>query len=156
AHILIRKEEWSQAAKILERVLTRFEGSPATEGMAKESALALAGCYARLGNLDRRHEAYRRALALDPTWGPACLGDGATLVVRGRPNHALEMYQRVADKEPAARLVIARLLILRNFRLPAQRRDWTEVERTLDLAAKQVPQSLELLLLRVEVLADQS
>jgi cellulose synthase operon protein C len=155
ARVLAGKGEWLQAANALERIQPVLERSPALAGLAKQAALALGKCYERLGDLDRRYAAYQRAVNLDPLWLPGCLGMGATLTVMGKLDEALDIYQRIAPRAPAARIVVARLLVLRTLREPEDRRSWKEVEQFLDQAARALRNPVEVVLLQAEVAANQ-
>jgi tetratricopeptide (TPR) repeat protein len=155
ARVLAGKGEWLQAARALERVLPALERSPALADAARQGALALGRCYERLGDLDRRYAAYQRAVNLDPLWVPGCLGIGSTLVAMGKLDEALDTYQRIIPRAPGARVVVARLLVLRNLSLPPDRRDWKEVQDLLKQAERTVPGSVDVPLLQADVAAAQ-
>src|SRR5262249_21819632 len=108
-----------------------------------------------LGDLDRGYAAYQRAVNLDPLWVPGCLGVGSTLVALGKLDEALDAYQRIIPRAPGARVVLARLLVLRNLSLPPDRRDWKEVQDLLRQAARTARGSVDVPLLQAEVAAAQ-
>ena len=106
--------------------------------------LLLARCDEALGDLDAEVTVCRRALTLDPTQAGGRLMLAAALSKLGRGVEALEECQRLADSpqaSPEGRLLMARLLILQNLRLPADRRQWDQVKQILDKAgdAPEVP-----------------
>src|SRR6185437_6559285 len=61
ARALAARAQWSAAA-----------AQPALKGLTKRALVSLGHCYDRLGNVDQRYDAYRRAVAIDlendPFW----------------------------------------------------------------------------------------
>jgi tetratricopeptide (TPR) repeat protein len=149
ARIGVAEGKWFDAVKKLERLYPLLEGK--TE-LASQADLLLGLCYERLGDVDRRYSALRRAVNLDPSDVAARLGLAAALESMGRLDEALAEYRRLNDQAPGARLGEARLLILRNLRRPAAARDWAAVEQALDKAARVLADSSEVILLRAEAL----
>jgi tetratricopeptide (TPR) repeat protein len=139
ARLRIRKEEWGQAATILERVRSQLLTWPQLEAPTN---LLLAQCYERLGNPDQALLAYQQAVRLDPLSVVARRGAGLMFLALDRQTEALAEFRQLLafGKRPIdARPLVARLLILRNLRLPATaRRDWSEVKSELDLAAREL------------------
>src|SRR5262249_167316 len=151
ARICAGKGEWLQAAQALERIQPVLARSPALAGVAQQAAVVLGKCYERLGDLDRRHAAYLRAVNLDPLFIPGCLGIGATFTAMGKFDEALEAYQRIVPRAPGARIAVARVLVARNRREPPDHRDWKEVQGFLDQLARLLPNAIEVALLQAEV-----
>ena len=58
-------------------------------------------------------------------------------------------------RAPAVRVPMARLLVARTRRLPAEGQRWAEVEQLLDEAAKDKPDSVEVAIARAELLSAQ-
>src|SRR5262249_26476651 len=79
------------------------------------------------------------------------IGLASALASSGRLDEAIDEYRKVALEEPNVRLTMARLLYLRNLRLPPAERRWNEVEDALKEYAQVNPDSLEVPALRAEV-----
>lgn len=152
ARILINQRQWLQAARLLEKASPGLRSNPE---LSAQADVALGECHGQLGNLDQQYAAYRRAVGSHPLWEPACLGLAACQSARGEIDEAMETYRRIMARVPAVRVPMARLLIARNFRLPADARQWSEVERLLDAAEKDSPVSMEVALARAEMFAAQ-
>ncbi len=161
ACVLMSRGAWSEAAKALERVHPALGSHREAAGLVKSTLVLLGQCYERLGDLDQRHAAYRRAVAIDPDpdpdplWVPARLGLAETLAALGKIEEAIEEYRVVKPREPGAAFFVARLRLLREVGRPAEERRWTEVEQALDDAARALPGSTEVTILRAEALAAQ-
>ncbi len=136
ARLLVRKRRWLDAAQLLERVHPLLEPWP---DLSRQSDVFLARCFAQLGDADRQYVAYQRAAKADPLWAPACLGLGESLERLGRPEEAVEVYRRILNREPRARLAVARLLIARNGALPEKEQQWPPVEQLLREAEAALP-----------------
>jgi tetratricopeptide (TPR) repeat protein len=142
------EEDWAEARRLLERAQ---QGLTAFPELRKQANLLLAVCYQHLSNPDLQLAAYQAALEIDPAWLPARLGRAATTAALGRTDEAARMYAQLAGLAPAARLRGVRMLALRNLRLPAGQRNWTEAERLLDDAPETLRHSLDWRLARVEL-----
>src|SRR5262249_10612559 len=118
----------------------------------KKLDVLLANCYEHLGNPDLQLTTARRALSVDPVWPPARLSLASALAATGRLDEAVAEYRKLPGKEPSVLLVTARLLMVRNLRLPTSERRWAEAEELIDELAKLEPDSLEVPLLRAEIL----
>jgi tetratricopeptide (TPR) repeat protein len=148
----VLRGHWPQACRTLESAIEGLADSPE---LSRRANLLLALCYRETGELDRRYEAFRRAVPpepLDPTWGAAVQGVAEALTDLGRPNDALAEYTRLATVYPGANVPLGRLLLSQAFRLPASQRDFSAVERALAAA----PAGPETELLRAEVTAARS
>ena len=147
--IAVLRGQWPEACRKLEAAV---EGLSAAPEQARHANLLLALCYQETGELDRRYEAFRRAVPpepFDPTWGTAVLGVAETLTELGRPNDALAEYARLAALVPAANVPHGRLLMNQVLRQPAGKQDWSPVERAVAAA----PPGAETELLRAELAA---
>jgi tetratricopeptide (TPR) repeat protein len=149
ARIDLAEGQWLQASLQLENARPHLIHWPI---MLKKADFCLAQCYEQLGNPDQQLATSRRALQLDPLWPPAQRSLASALWATGRLDEALAEYRKLAAQDPALRLVLARLLIQRNLNLPAAERRWDEAEALLDEAAKSAADSLELPLLRADIL----
>jgi tetratricopeptide (TPR) repeat protein len=149
ARIRIKNKEWLEAGTILEHLrLPRIQSSE----LVTQIDLLLGQCYGQLGKSDLQLEVYQRAVAGDRSCRLAKEQLAATLLVLGRNDEALEAYRALAADNPAARIVVARLLILRNLRLAPELRDWREVNEQVNKAAAAVPEAVEVPIVRAEVL----
>ena len=153
ARQLMKKNEWRPAIVAFEGVLPQLANAP---DLKKRVYLFLAQCHGQLSDTERQYAATRQAVDIDPLWVPGCLQLAATLSLLGRLDEAMGIYNSIAPIEPRARILAARLLVLRTLRLPPARRAWSEVERVLDEAAAQVPDAVEVPLLRAEILTNQN
>jgi tetratricopeptide (TPR) repeat protein len=156
ARVLFAQGQWLEAARGLIQSVPALENSPETLQLGLQARLLVALCYERLGDLDRRYEAYEGLVRADPLSVEGGLGLGATYLAMGKIDKALEAYQEIAPRAPAARPLLARLLVFRTLRLPAGHRQWKEVQRALDQAKEKTPDAPDLALLQAEVYAAQT
>ena len=152
ARIQFGESKWIDAANELEAIYPSIQERSA---LAYQANLMLGHCYEQIGDLDARHAAFRRAVALVPSGVAARLGLAATLAAIGRIDEAITGYRRVIDEEPRVGPDTARLMILRNLQRSAVERDWSEVEEVLDKSSRTMPESAEIAILRTEALAAQ-
>jgi tetratricopeptide (TPR) repeat protein len=152
ACVLLKKKQWAESARVFENVRPQLTGWPTLMGL---SDLFLGQGYEQLGYTDKQYAAFRRAVSRNPLWLPACLGLGASLVAMDRIDEAIEEYRKILRQAPQARITMARLLVLRNLRLPPRQRRWQEVVDVLDEAAGVQPTAHEVPILRAEVYAAQ-
>lgn len=152
ARILVQKDQWHEATRILERIQMELVRLP---DQSDQANLLLGRCYEQMADPDRAYIAYRRAAFRDPLSVPACLGMGSALTSMGtgKLDEAINTYGRITTRLPAAHLQVARLLLVKNLRLPADLRRWKEVDRALDDADRLVPRPPEVVVLRAEALA---
>src|SRR5262249_40866009 len=80
-------------------------------------------------------------------------GLASALVALGKLDQAIDLYRQLLPAAPALRVEVARLLLLRNARLPQDQRRWEEVEDLLRDAASAEPDRAEVTVLRAEELA---
>ena len=146
ARISVGEARWIDASNDLEAIYPLLVAE--TSRLTYQADLLLARCYEQLGDIDRRYAAYRRAISLDPQGIGGQLGLAQTLVAMDRIDEALAAYRRLIDQEPSAGTAAARLLILRNLRRHGEPSDWHEVEQILARAARLMPDSSEVTILR--------
>lgn len=151
ARILINQGQWLQAVRLLEPAQPTLRGWP---DISKQADVLLGDCHGQLGNREEQYAAYRRAVQTDPLWEPACLGLAAVQASRGETDEALATYRRVLPRVPSVRIALARLLLARTRRLPAEQRRWEEIEKLLDEAAQVRPASADVAILRADILAE--
>jgi tetratricopeptide (TPR) repeat protein len=153
ARLLMGRGEWHRAADRLERLRPRLLASAA---LLQEADLALAQCYEKLGDVDHQYSAYRRAFDRDPTSEAALRGLVAVLLARDDRDSAVREYRETfagGPKSTAARLGLARLLIARGRQTPRDPGAFREAEAVLDEVAAAQPGSLDVAILRAEILA---
>ena len=159
ARVLMARGAWSEAAKTMERVRSALASRREAAGLEKSTFVLLGECYERSGDVDRRHAAYRRAVAIaldpDPLWVPARLGLAGSLAAMGKTEEAIKEYRVIQQREPGVALLVARLRLLSEAGRPAEERRWAEVEQDLEAAARALPGSAEVAILRAEALAAQ-
>jgi tetratricopeptide (TPR) repeat protein len=146
------KRQWAEAIRLLEKSRALMASRPGLAPLTAQADLLLAECYERIGNPEQQLAASRRALTLAPTWAPVLLQQAQALAALGRADEAVEAYRKIVAQTPAEAATLARLLIARNLRLPADRRDWAEVQKLVEQVEKQAPDALETALLRVDFL----
>ena len=131
--------KWLAAATRFDKVRPALVPWP-TE--ARKVDLLLAECYGKLGRLKDQRDAYLRCAATDRTWMPALLGLAETKAKAGQIEEAVEDYRlilRLGNAPPAVKYEVARLLYLKNSRLPESERNWNEVETALNEAEQAGP-----------------
>jgi tetratricopeptide (TPR) repeat protein len=150
--VLVKQEQWLTASRVLERVRPFLRAAPY---LVKQADLYLAQCYEHLGNLDLQLAAYNHALSVegDRDWLPARIGMAAALRAAGRFDEAATHYGQALSAGPRVRLELAKVLFARTLRRLPNKRNWDEVTRVLESAARQLPDDVEVPLLRAEILA---
>lgn len=149
ARIAAGRGHWREAVAFMERARPGLQGRP---DLAERADLLVGHCYERLARPQDSYAAYRRAADADPKGEAACLGTGAALESLGRADEALEIYHRIGATLPRVRLREVRLLIQRNRKLEPAEQHWQEIGRALDEAGKQLPDEIEVPILRAELL----
>jgi tetratricopeptide (TPR) repeat protein len=153
ARLRMQDQQWTEAARLLEEARARLAVTPE---WLKPIELALGQCHEQLGDRDRALAAFRRAVALDPSSVPARYGLGVALLEAGRVSEAVgELWRlvRLPGAPPDAWIALARAFVRRNRQLAPDRRDWPEVDRALEQAARRAGESVPVLLVRAEALA---
>ena len=152
AYYHVNKREYSRARQILASLqpLVAHHG----EFKARVNVL-LARCYGQLGERELQWDASRRAVAANPNDLQAKLDWIQGMINRGDLNGAIEQYRGLIVQVPQLRIPLVRLLIAQNRPRPKDQRDWSEVERLLDEAAKAAPGSAEPVVLRALLYAEQ-
>jgi tetratricopeptide (TPR) repeat protein len=152
ARIAVGESRWNEARRQLEAIYPHL----GTENdLAYQANLLIGVCCEQLGDLDGRETAFRRAVALDPGRVEGHVGLAAAQEALGELDQAVDGYSTVIDRAPAVGTALARLLILRNLRRPPAQRDWSGVEQVLDRAARAMPRSPGVTIVRAEALLGQ-
>ena len=141
---------WEIAASRLQAARTLLAGQHA---MQQRLDSLLAQCYDRLGEVENRVLAVRRAVSAGEEASPAMrLLHALDLEREGRIDSAVSVHLALAAARPESRLDAVRLLIRKNDQLPKDRRNWHEVEECYEGAARALPQRAEeLTILRAEI-----
>ena len=160
AQVLYRSGRWAEAVKLLESVGQLLGVQNEFLELSKRTYITLGECYERLGNGDQRYDAYRRAVDINPARDRLAMtaraGLAAALVSLGRLDTAIDEYRKnllLPDAPDAAKIVLARLLIFRNLRLPESARRWEEIEALLEASSIALPDSSDVAVLRAEGLS---
>ncbi|MGH7140306.1 MAG: tetratricopeptide repeat protein, partial [Pirellulales bacterium] len=150
ARLSIARGNVSEGSRLLESLQPKLADWPQ---LAKQANLWLGRCYDQLEHVDAQLAAFRRAVNVDGQWAPARLGLAGSLLKIGRFDEAVEECRLAATMPgfPAEGLVsLARMMVVQ--RLRETDRDWRPVDRVLELAAAQLPDSLDVTELRAETL----
>lgn len=155
ARLLIARGKLAEASNLLARLQPKLIDWPE---LAKQADVWSGRCYDQLERVDDQLSAFRRAVEADGNWAPARLGLAGALLKIGRFDEAVEECRLAASADgfPAEGLIsLARMMIVQRLRVPAAQRDWRQVEQVLELAATQLPDSLDVPELRAEMLLAQ-
>jgi len=156
ARIEYEQGHWLAARQGLEATRSGLADFP---DLLKQADFWIGRCYGEMGNTDQQIAAYRRALDVDPFFGAARGSLAEVLLSSGRVDEALEEFQqamRLGKMPGGGWLILARMLLLRNFRRPLEQRNWLEVEQALDRAARTMTDAVQIPILRAEVLVAQN
>ena len=161
----VAHEDWLEASNLLEGAYTPLMLRQSV--LARRCALLLAKCYEQLGDPRQQFSAYKRARADDPDdplWFTASEGMARSLLMDNKPEEALDAYRRLMSQAPAARVVMARILLVQILSLSETQsrnqadldRRWAEIDNLLSEAARLLPKSSEVTILRAQALAMRS
>src|SRR5262249_21334802 len=145
ARLHMLKEEWSQAAQLLDRVRAMTKPLPSLLFPWK-TELLLGACFEKLGNADQALAVYQEAVKKDPLSQAARLRLAETYAALDRLEKAVDEFRQLQAFEkapPEIDLLLARLLIQHNSRLPETSRNLLEIKQLLDRAAKNLPNAVE-------------
>ena len=157
AQLAFAREQWPEA-------IEGFEAArPGLAGFSKASAMAntrLAECHRRLGNHDMELEAYQRVLSSDRFNPQALTGITNAAIRSGKIDEAVKHFDtimRIRNQKPAVenQLLFVKLLIEQNRRRDPDDRDWRKPEAVLAQIAQEDPNSVDVPLLRAEILKAQ-
>jgi cellulose synthase operon protein C len=153
--------EWRQAVSHFEKAepaLKEIQGSQAivteNQRLLKILYIQLGGCYGRLRNPELQLKAANRALDLDPLFEPARRLKIDALLSTGRTKEAEREYPLLKEDPSRVLLSQIQLQVQEILKQPKAQRNWDDVEKSLDEAAKTVPDSPQILAFRCEILID--
>jgi tetratricopeptide (TPR) repeat protein len=147
--------KWIPATRAMENVRLQLNAWP---NIARQADMLLGMCYQQLGDSDRQIAVYRRAMTANPDDAGALYQLAQALLQAGRLEEAAEEAGKLLRKDnapPISWALAARIHVQQNLRLPAAQRKWEDSLKALDEADKRQPESLDLALLRAEVLLAQ-
>ena len=150
--VALRSGRWGDAVRLLEKARPELTNYPE---VAVTLDLMAAQCYAQLGNYDRQLVALRRAVTAQGQGLRARLALAEALVAQGRWTDALVEFRIVQPYLPEVGVQMARIMILRNLRLPPSMRDFSEAEAVLAKVPEKSPGYDQVPLLRAEILGAQ-
>ena len=143
------EKKYDIAVSTLEQARRYLSDSPT---LTERADLAIAMCYRALDQVEGELDAFRRIVKENPTSLVGRLGLANCFAKSGRLSDAIVEYGQLKHM-PQVRLLLARVLILKNLKLAELDRDWREVEVLLDDARKHGDHPAQETLLRVEMLA---
>ena len=118
-----------------------------------------ARCYGNLGDREKQQQALRRLVEINPKelkyqrmLIADVLSSGKIDEASGKIDEAIARCRLLVAREPAYRLELAGLLIEQNKRRPEPQRNWNEINQLIEQAAKDSPQSIKPVELKVELL----
>lgn len=167
ARLHIQEANWSEATRLLERTRPLVANLPE---LSTQVDFLLAQCFEQLDDPAARLSALGRIITRDPTSVAARSSMGAALASAGRLDDALEQYRQLMalPTAPAGGWTeVARLMLFRELqrqqrertadapRKPKRGGNWKPVEEALDRATAADPGSVDVVLLRAEVLVAQ-
>ena len=156
ARIDFAKQHWSAALKGFESSRGAFVTNLQT---LKRIDNWTAECYRCLGNPEKQEEALRRALNIDPTFAPAKAALTDVMMKKGTVEDvgfAAQQLEEMAlhnQLSPRGWIQLANVRFQQTNRQDPANRDWTRVEKVLDVAEKLLPDAPEIAVLRAEILA---
>ncbi len=158
AGLLCAQGKWAPALQALEKLRLDLAGSANMRRQSDFSSLQrqvefwIAHCYHHSNNTDREIDAYQRALLIDPRFVQAHVMLSNIYMTLNKPDLATaELRQAAPYMGGAALLPLAKMLIFKNQRMKASKRDWETVERVLDEAGARMPTSPQVPLLQAQV-----
>jgi tetratricopeptide (TPR) repeat protein len=149
---------WLAARQGFEKI-RGYAIAPGLQQYLKQLDLWLAECYGQLGNRDQQIDALRRAVKTDPFSAIARANLAQVLLAVGSVDEATKEYRELMEMGKLGApglLPLARLVLLKNLRNPAADRDWGTVEKIIGAAEKALPTSVEVPILRAEILVAQN
>jgi cellulose synthase operon protein C len=154
--ILMLRGQWVEASLILDHVQQNAPDNPA---LVREANLFLGRCYEQLGVLDRRLDAFRRAVPVDTTdalWIPAMVGVAEAEAALGKADASLQAYVKLKDRAAGAWVSIARLQMIKALQTPAGTKpDWAATEEAIGMAEKVQPKAIDVRVLRASLISFQ-
>ena len=149
---------WLAACQGFEKV-RGYLMAPGARDLLKYADLWIADCYSQLGNRDQQIATLRRSVKADPFFGLARANLADALLSAGNVDQAVNESRDLIDLSHIGTpglIAMVRILILKNLRQAGAERDWRPVEKMIDDAEKAMPDSVQILILRGELLVAQN
>jgi tetratricopeptide (TPR) repeat protein len=155
AWIAVAHEQWTDAVTLLERL--RPDARTHHE-LSIQVNILLAECYRQLGDDERQMESLKRVLEFDTQSIRARLGIAALLSSTNRLSEAIKEYEQIValpNAPVSAAVDMARLMITRKQRNPAEKFGWPQIDKLLGEIDQRYPKSLEVVMARADLLGAQ-
>ena len=161
ARLLMARNRWLPAQQKLEAVRPLAAES---DQLTRQIDLLLGQCYEKLGQFDEQLAANQRVLLRDHESLVARIGVATALMASGKPDAARSEFETIAASLPPDRLSslpevwspLVQLRIADQMKRPPANRDFSEVDRLLDLLEQSPTVSdMQLALLRADLLVRQ-
>ena len=149
---------WFAACQGFEKI-RGYVVAPGYRDWLRQVDLWIAHCYGQLGDSDQQIDALRRAVKTDPFSNIARANLANVLLSTGNVDQAISESRELIDLSHIGTpglMAMARILIQRNLQQTSAGRDWRPVEKMIDDAEKAMPDSVEILILREELLVAQN
>ena len=149
---------WLAACQGFEKV-RGYLMAPGARDLLKYADLWIADCYSQLGNSDQQIATLRRSVKADPFFGLARASLADALLSAGNVDQAINESRDLIDLSHIGTpglIAMVRILIQEIFGNPSAGRDWRPVEKMIDDAEKAMPDSVQILILRGELLVVQN
>src|SRR5262249_14902587 len=146
------EREWAQAEQLLKGAR---QDLTADRALTNQIDVYLGRCYEHLQDPVQMESAFQRVLGNEPGSVQARLGVASALWQQGKRAESLVMYRRVLDGggvDARHWVDLAALEVQHQLLSDDKKRDWSDAERALAEAAKALPSSSRVVLLRAEVL----
>ncbi len=143
--------KWQDAARNFEQAR---QAPQQLFALTRQIDLQLSACYRALETPNVRVKAMRRAVTTDPLWLVGRLEFASALTDAGALQEAIDEYRSLI-RVTGVPLMLARLLTLAQIALPADVRDWTEVNKLLELARQATPDAPDIPVLEAELLTQE-
>jgi tetratricopeptide (TPR) repeat protein len=155
ARLWMQQGQWSRAIAVLEKCRPGLVGEP---GWRAYADCLLGRAHARSGDVEQALACFERARQGAPNLTAARFGLGTTLLEAGRVEDAITELQHIRDANDApadTTRLLAQALLLKNRVLPRDQQDWEEVGKAIQEATAHNPNSVAVLLLQADLLAEQ-
>jgi tetratricopeptide (TPR) repeat protein len=158
ARILVGREDWAQAASLLERARQVLEPSAdATRELLVQIDLYLGLCYEQLHEPARQLDAFERVVKRDPQSEPGRLGMATALRGLGKLDAARRQYEELSRLPRNAATYCVELARLRTEQtLLSGGSDWNEIEDLIRQAEKADAKAVEVVMVRAQFLTAQN
>lgn len=156
ARMLMQQNLWFESARAFERLEPTLKSS---RDLSLQVSLYLGICYEQMNEPAKQLAAFRKVVELDPQNPLARRGIAMAHWALGATDLALQSLRetatltRDAKDGSRSRVELTRMMLLAEMK--KETRNWSALERELDAADKESPDSLELLTLRAEMLHQQ-